>query len=57
MLALRFAFYSFMRIHKTLKVTPAVAAGVADRLRSMGNISVAVDARAPKPGRYKKRAA
>ena len=27
-----FVFYNFVRIHKTLKVTPAMAAGVTDRL-------------------------
>jgi hypothetical protein len=31
-LALDFMHYNFVRIHKTLRVTPAMAAGVADRL-------------------------
>jgi hypothetical protein len=31
-MALRFLYYNFVRIHKTLKVTPAMAAGVTDRL-------------------------
>ena len=30
--ALHFAHYNFVRLHKTLRVTPAVAAGVSDRL-------------------------
>jgi hypothetical protein len=30
--ALHFAHYNFVRIHKTLKCTPAMEAGVADRL-------------------------
>jgi len=30
--ALHFAHYNFMRVHKTLRVTPAMAAGVSDRL-------------------------
>jgi hypothetical protein len=30
--ALHFLYYNFVRIHKTLKVTPAIAAGVTDRL-------------------------
>ena len=30
--ALHFFYYNFVRIHKTLKVTPAMAAGVTDRL-------------------------
>ena len=31
-LALYFVFYNFVRLHKTLRMTPALAAGVADRL-------------------------
>lgn len=60
MLALYFAFYNFVRIHKTLKVTPAVAAGITDRLWSLEDIAELVEARAPKPGPrgpYKKREA
>jgi hypothetical protein len=30
--ALHVTFYNFVRIHKTLRVTPAMAAGLADRL-------------------------
>lgn len=37
-LALYFVFYNFCRIHKTLRVTPAMAAGVSERLWSMGDI-------------------
>jgi IS1 family transposase len=49
-LALYFTFYNFCRIHKTLKVSPAMAAGVSDRLWSMEDIVALMDARAPKPG-------
>ena len=31
-MALHFLYYNFVRIHKTLKVSPAMAAGVTDRL-------------------------
>jgi IS1 family transposase len=31
-MALHFLYYNFVRVHKTLKVTPAMAAGVTDRL-------------------------
>jgi IS1 family transposase len=31
-MALHFLYYNFVRIHKTLKVTPAMASGVTDRL-------------------------
>ena len=57
-LALYFVWYNFVRIHKTLRVTPAMAAGVTDTLRDMEWILSLIDARAPKPGRrgsYKKK--
>ena len=44
-LALYFMFYNFARIHKTLKVTPAMAAGVTDKLWSMEDIVALIDAR------------
>ncbi|MDZ4762467.1 MAG: IS1 family transposase [Alphaproteobacteria bacterium] len=56
-LALYFAFYNFIRIHKTLRMTPAMAAGVTDKLWSLEDFVALIDARAPKPGRpatYKK---
>lgn len=59
-LALYFMFYNFTRIHKSLKVTPAMAAGITDRLWSMEDIAAAIDARAVPPkkrGPYKKRVA
>jgi hypothetical protein len=31
-MTLHFLYYNFVRIHKTLKTTPAMAAGVTDRL-------------------------
>ena len=36
--ALYSVFYNFVRIHKTLKVTPAMAAGVTDKLWNMEDI-------------------
>jgi len=57
-LALYFAFYNFCRIHKTLRMSPAMAAGITDRLWSLGDILAKIDERAPvsKPrGPYKKR--
>ncbi len=59
-LALYFAFYNFCRIHKTLRVTPAMAAGITDRLWSLDDIVAKIDEMAPAPkprGPYKKRAA
>jgi IS1 family transposase len=59
-LALYFVWYNFCRIHKSLRVTPAMAAGVSDMLRDMKWIAALVEATAPKPGprgSYRKRSA
>jgi IS1 family transposase len=52
-LSLYFVWYNFCRQHKAHKLSPAMAAGVADRLWSMEDIVALVDAAAPKPGRPK----
>jgi IS1 family transposase len=57
-LALYFAFYNFCRIHKSLRVTPAMAAGITDKLWTLEDIVARIDAVAPKLGRrapYNKR--
>jgi hypothetical protein len=59
-LSLYFVFYNFVKTHKAHKLSPAMAAGVADRLWSMEDIVALIDARAPKAGKrgpYKKRGA
>ena len=43
-------FYNFARIHKTLRVTPAMAAGITDKLWTMEDIVALIDAAAPAPG-------
>jgi len=43
-LALFFAYYNFCRVHSTIKTTPAVAAGLADRPWSVRQL---LDAIAP----------
>jgi len=35
MVAIHFMYYNFGRIHKTLRVTPAMAAGLADHVWSL----------------------
>lgn len=57
MLSLYFVHYNFCRIHKTLKMAPAMAAGVSKTLRDVEWIVSLIDARAPKPsprGPYRK---
>jgi IS1 family transposase len=43
-LALYFVYYNFVRIHKTLRTTPAMAAGLTDRLWEISDLVVLVDA-------------
>jgi hypothetical protein len=38
MVAIHFMYYNFARIHKTLRATPAMAAGVADHVWSLEEI-------------------
>ncbi len=47
-LALYFVYYNFVRIHKTLKITPAMAAGVSHTLWSMEDVVALIDAREEK---------
>jgi hypothetical protein len=37
-MALHFMYYNFVRIHKTLRTTPAMAANVTKRLWEIGDI-------------------
>jgi transposase-like protein/IS1 family transposase len=37
-LCLHFAFYNFCRIHRTIRVTPAMEAGIADRVWELGEL-------------------
>ena len=56
-LALYFVHYNFCRIHKSLRVSPAMAAGITDRLWSFDDIIAKIDAaKVPaKRGPYKPR--
>ncbi len=59
MVALYTVWYNFARRHKAHRLSPAMAAGIADRLWSVEDIAELVEAAAPKPapcGRYRKRA-
>ena len=56
-LALYFLHYNFCRVHKTLRVSPAMEAGLTDRLWDVFDIIDLIEAEQPKPkrGPYKKR--
>jgi hypothetical protein len=58
-LALYFFHYNFCRQHKSLRVSPAIAAGVTDELLSMEHLcKIMDDAKPSKPrGPYKKQIA
>jgi IS1 family transposase len=42
--ALHYMHYNFARIHKTLRISPAMAAGVTDKLWSVADIATMIDA-------------
>jgi len=50
MVALYALWYNFVRIHKTLRTSPAMAAGIEKRLWSMEDVVALVDARSAKIG-------
>jgi IS1 family transposase len=57
-IALHYMHYNFVRIHKTLKCTPAMAAGVTTKLWDMKDIVALIEARDPpakRPRVYKLR--
>lgn len=57
MVALYAVWYNFVRVHKSLRVTPAMAAGISNRLWSMEDLAALVEAADVKPGKrgaYKK---
>lgn len=50
MVALYTVWYNFVKMHKSLKMTPAMAAGVSEKLWSVGNIVALIEAgEAPAP--------
>jgi hypothetical protein len=44
-LSLYFTFYNFVRMHKTLRMSSAMAAGLTDKLWSMEDIVALIDTR------------
>jgi hypothetical protein len=57
MVAIHAVHYNFARIHKTLRITPAMAAGLSDHVWSLEEIVQMADSYAPAPkprGPYKR---
>ena len=57
-MALHMMYYNFVRIHSKLRMAPAMAAGVSDRLWEIGDIVKLVEDAEAKPGKrgpYKNR--
>ena len=50
MVALYTIWYNFIRIHKTLRVTPAMAAGLSETVWDIDDLVRIMDKRAPRPG-------
>lgn len=44
--ALHFMYYNFVRVHKTLRVTPAMEAGIADHVWSFEELVALLDSKA-----------
>ena len=48
-LALYLTYYNFVRMHKTLRYSPAIAAGLTGQLWSMEDLVALIDAQAEAP--------
>ena len=51
MVALYTVWYNYVRQHKTHRLSPAMAAGISDKLWSMSDLAEMIDARLPKLGK------
>ena len=51
MVAIHAVYYNFARIHKTLRITPAMAAGLSDHVWSLEEIALMADSYMPKLGK------
>jgi hypothetical protein len=50
MVGLYTMFYNFVKVHKTLRMTPAMEAGLMDRVLTFEGIVTIIDSVTPKPG-------
>jgi IS1 family transposase len=57
MVAIHAVYYNYGRIHKTLRITPSMAAGLSDHVWSLEEVVMMADSYTPQPGKrgpYKK---
>jgi hypothetical protein len=55
-IAIMFCYHNFVRVHQTIKTTPAIKAGIADRKWTIEDMVALIPAKtAKKRGPYKKR--
>jgi hypothetical protein len=60
MVAIHAVYYNFARIHKTLRITPAMAAGLSESAWTLEDITTMADRYLPQPakrGPYRKKSA
>jgi hypothetical protein len=58
MVAIHAVHYNFARVHKTLRIAPAMAVGLSDHVWSLEEMVLMADSYLPKPGKrgsYKKK--
>jgi hypothetical protein len=48
---LHYMQYNFCRIHKTLRVTPAMEAGLSNQVCTFEDLAMLIEASMPKPGK------
>lgn len=51
MVAIYSVWYNFVRQHKTLRMSPPMAAGISDKLWSVADLAEMIDASLPKPSK------
>jgi hypothetical protein len=51
MVALYAVWYNFVKMHKAVRMTPAMAGGVSEKLWAMADLAEMADVAQPKPGK------
>jgi hypothetical protein len=51
MVAIHAVYYNYARIHKSLRITPSMAAGLSDHVWTLEEIVMMADGYLPKPGK------